>query len=122
MPKTRIQPEIDKSNRFLRLDEKARAKMWSGAKKTIFVLVLLIMALLLFGGDFGLISLFRYRRFERHLESQIEFEKARQDSLKEVLMRLNTDDEFKERLAREKLRMVRDGEVIYRFEEQKAGE
>jgi cell division protein FtsB len=107
--------------RFLRLSEKNRRKMWKGARTAIVVLVGIVLLLLLFGGDFGLVSLYSYRRFERKIEKQIVSEKARQDSLKTVMMKLNTDDTFKERLAREKLRMVKDGETIYRFTEQKNG-
>jgi len=95
--------------------------MWKGARTAIVVLVAIVLLLLLFGGDFGLVSLYSYRRFERKIEKQIVSEKARQDSLKTVMMKLNTDDTFKERLAREKLRMVKDGETIYRFTEQKDG-
>ncbi|HHS50043.1 MAG TPA: hypothetical protein ENN07_02895 [candidate division Zixibacteria bacterium] len=117
MADRRRKAEHEEPPRFLRLDEKSRAKMWKSAQNTIFALVVLLFVVLLLGGDFGLISLVKYRRFERRVEQQIEHEKARQDSLRQVLLELSTNEEFKERLARERLRMLKDGEIIYRFEQ-----
>ncbi|MCK5832135.1 septum formation initiator family protein [bacterium] len=118
MPERTPKSDVDNQNRFLRLSDENRKKMWKGAQTTLFILIAMIMILLLFGGDFGLISIYKYQRYEKQIAKQIGAEKARQDSLKQALMDLNANDEFKERLAREKLRMLKDGEIIYRFEPQ----
>ena len=112
-------PSEQNEGRFLRLDAEGRRRMWRGARTAIAILFVLLLVLLLFGGDFGLISLYRYRRFEKRIEEEIGAAQARQDSLKQVMLKLKSDDAFKERLAREKLRMIKDGEVIYRFDDKK---
>jgi len=91
--------------------------MWKRAKAALFGLFTLLILFMLFGGEFGFLSAYRYTRYERILQEQLASEQARQDSLEKVLERLKNDPEYLERMAREKLSMVKDGEKIYRFEE-----
>lgn len=98
------------------MSDATRKKMRSRAKLAVLVGAVVFMAFLLFGGDFGLITLYRYNRFEKALEKQIAIEEARRDSLEKVLEKLKSDEVFIEKLAREKLRMVKEGEKIYRFD------
>ena len=101
--------------RFLRLSPENRKKMWKRAKIAIYALVSLLVLIFLFGGEFGMFALYRYDRYKKIYEKQVAIEQVRQDSLSTVLLKLKTDPEYLERLAREKLRMVKDGERIYRF-------
>ncbi|RKZ29904.1 hypothetical protein DRQ36_07210 [bacterium] len=91
--------------------------MWKRAKASFFALIALFVLVLLFRGEFGLLSLYRYSRFEKTLERQLAAEQARGDSLEQVLYRLKTDPEFLERMARERLNMIKDNERVYRFKE-----
>ncbi len=91
--------------------------MWRRTRTAIYVLVAVLVLALMFGGKFGIISRIRYDRFEKSLELQLETEKARNDSLKIVLNRLKTDPDYLERMTRERLRMIKENEKIYRFRE-----
>jgi len=103
--------------RFLRISPEGRRKMWRRTRTAIYVLVAVLVLALMFGGKFGIISRIRYDRFEKSLELQLETEKARNDSLKIVLNRLKTDPDYLERMTRERLRMIKENEKIYRFRE-----
>ncbi len=110
---------IDGVGRFLRLDPEKRRKMWRRARFAAFFLVVLLIILFIFGGEYGALSIFRYQRYEKTLSNRLEAERAKSDSLRQLLDNLKTDSEFIERTARERLRMIKNGETIYRFEEKK---
>lgn len=80
-------------------------------------LMLIILLVLIFGGQSGLISIYRYSRYEKILERKLAEEKNATDSLQQVLIKLRSDPEFRERAAREKLRMIDEGEIIFRFDD-----
>jgi len=110
--------DISKSGgpKFLRLDPESRHKMWKKARLAAFILVILIFVGFVFGGESGVLALYRYSRYEKTLRRRLAKEKARTDSLQQVLTKLRSDPDFQERTAREKLRLIKDGEIIYRFE------
>jgi len=83
----------------------------------LFFFIAMLVLVFLFGGQFGLISLLARTRYQKKLEEDLLLEKARKDSLTEVLNRLKTDSEYLEKIARERLILHKKGERIYRFEE-----
>ena len=107
----------EEESRFLRISGEKRARMWKRARTALYVLIALVVMVFLFGGEFGVAALYRYGRFEKKLDGRIEAEEARRDSLEQVMEKLTNDPSFVERMAREKLRMISEGEEIYRFEE-----
>jgi cell division protein FtsB len=85
--------------------------------KGILVSVVVLMALFLVAavyGDHGLAHLSRMRAEQRDLE-RTAFELQQHNArLREHIGRLRSDDAYLEKLARERLGLVRKGEILYR--------
>ncbi len=81
----------------------------------IGALVLLLLSAVY--GEHGLMHLRHLQARERELE-QLTFQlQQRNEKLRQRIRRLETDDAFIERLARERLGLVKKGELIYRVRE-----
>lgn len=117
MTDRRTKREAPTGAKFLRLDPEQRKKVWQRARYAAVALILLVLIVIIFGGQSGFVAIYRYSRYEKILEKSLADEKAVTDSLQNVLVRLRSDPEYRERAAREKLRMIEDGEMIFRFEE-----
>lgn len=59
------------------------------------------------------------KRNEKSLELRIEGEQEKNIRLRQEEYSLRTDPEYVEKVAREKLGLVKPGEIIYKFEEDK---
>lgn len=111
------QKSDSKENRkFLRLNPEKRHRIWKKARYAAVALILIILLAIVFGGQSGIIALYRYSRYEKTLKRRLAQEEQITDSLQQVLTSLRNDPEYKERAAREKLRMIEEGEIIFRFE------
>ena len=92
---------------FLRFFPEKQKKL----KQTILISVGILVASLLiyffFGGEYGIISYWQHKRFRDYLEVQLKNEQRANDSLKNVLDRLENDTLYIERIAREHFGMVR---------------
>jgi cell division protein FtsB len=66
-------------------------------------------------GERGLLHLWKLRQEQRVLEAQVFALLRENEDLRSRIRRLQTDDEFFEKVAREELGFVRKGEIIYRF-------
>jgi cell division protein FtsL len=91
-------------------------------KRRIFILMiifLLILGSLTFFGEKGIFNLLRLRKEVARVKeknSQLEVENQR---LKEEIKRLQSDKRYIEEIARKELGMVKEGEIIYQFEDKK---
>ncbi len=65
-------------------------------------------------GDHGLIHLLRMQGEQRDLEQMVFGLQQRNEQLRQHIRRLQSDDAYLERLARERLGLVKKGEIIYR--------
>jgi cell division protein FtsB len=65
-------------------------------------------------GERGLVHLVRLQNEQRELEQTTFALQQRNDQMRRRIDRLQTDDRYVERLARERLGLVKQGEVIYR--------
>ena len=65
-------------------------------------------------GDHGLIHLLRVRAEQHNLEQQAFQLQQRNEQLRTRLRRLQSDDAYIERLARERLGLVKPGEIVFR--------
>jgi cell division protein FtsB len=65
-------------------------------------------------GDHGLMHLLRMHREQRRLEQRIFALEQRNEQLHQRIQRLQADDHYIEQLARERLGLVKPGEIIYR--------
>ena len=81
------------------------------------IAIALLVALLgscIFGGG-GLLQLWRLATERRDLGEETYRLLAKNDELRQTILRLRRSDRALERLARRELGLVRDGEVVYRF-------
>ncbi len=122
MSKQEKNNEKTSSKKFLRIDPGQRLKVWKKARYAAIALILLVLLVIVFGGQSGFIALLRYSRYEKTLQRRLAEEQRISDSLEVVLTRLRSDPEYKERAAREKLRMIEEGEIIVRFEDSQSSE
>ena len=85
--------------------------------KNLITLWLLVIILVMFGyavfGDRGVIRILQAERQQKQLEATLADLQQQQQQLREEIERLQNDKDYWEQLAREKLGMVREGELIY---------
>jgi len=79
---------------------------------SLFVLFVLFLTAF---GERGLLHLRRLRQENRTLEERIFILMHDNRELRSRITRLRTDDGFLEKVAREKLGLAKEGEIIYRF-------
>ncbi len=79
----------------------------------VAVLVLFVIAAVY--GDHGLIHLLRMQSEQRELEHTAFDLQQQNERLRERIRRLQSDDHYIEKLARERLGLVRKGEIMYRL-------
>jgi len=91
-------------------------------KKRLLLLLLislLILGSLTFFGEKGIFNLLRLRKeVVRIKEKNLRLEEENQ-KLKEEVKRLQSDKRYIEEIARKELGMVKEGEIIYQFEDKK---
>jgi cell division protein FtsB len=90
-------------------------------KRLLFLILisLLIFGTLTFFGENGILHLFRLQKELTRIKdknSQLEEENQK---LKEEVRRLHSDKRYIEEIARKELGMVKKGEIIYQFEDEK---
>ncbi len=78
----------------------------------VVALVLFVIAAL--GGDHGLVHLLRLRSEQADLEHMAFELQQSNEHVRQRIRRLESDDWYIEKLARERLGMVKNGEIIYR--------
>lgn len=85
--------------------------------KNLITVWLLIVILLMLGyaifGSRGVVRIMQTERQKQQLEGQLADLQQNQQQLREEIDRLQHDKDYWEQLAREKLGMVREGELIY---------
>ncbi len=87
----------------------------------LFVLIfLLILGIFTFFGEKGIFSLLRNQKeVARIKEKNVKLEEENQ-RLREEVKRLQTDKRYIEEIARKELGMVKEGEIIYQFDDKKS--
>ena len=81
---------------------------------TACVAALVCLAIAAVCGDHGLIHVVRLRHDQKVLEHMTFDLGQRNELLRERIRRLKSDDSYIERLARERLGLVKSGEIVYR--------
>ncbi|UCD37922.1 MAG: septum formation initiator family protein [Fidelibacterota bacterium] len=85
-----------------------RVKRWIG-----MVVVIVILMFIVFNRH-GMLHLYRLRAEQEHLEAEIAILQERAAELRREVASLQSDMSYIERLAREKYRMVKRGEKVFR--------
>jgi cell division protein FtsB len=113
---------IDKRNidespkkQFLRIEPDRMSKIKYYGKVLIWIVGIFLLISFFLGGKNGTFSFLSYKFYEHRLQKEIEREKHRSDSLENVIQRLQTDSAYIERIARERHKMIRNGEKIIIF-------
>lgn len=76
------------------------------------LLVLFVVAAIY--GEHGLLHVFQLQAQQRDLEQTAFLLQQRNEDLREQIRRLQSDDRYIEQVARERLGLVKKGEIIYR--------
>ncbi len=100
----------------------AREPVITGHKNLITIcLLVFIVAMLGYAvfGSRGVLRILQAERQQQQLEKQLTVLQQEQQQLREEIERLRNDKEYWEQLAREKLGMVREGELIYHLPSEK---
>ncbi|NWG04138.1 MAG: septum formation initiator family protein [Syntrophaceae bacterium] len=86
----------------------------------LFIFIpLLIFGALTFFGEKGMLQLYRLKKEITQIkERNIKLEEENQ-KLREEVKRLQRDKRYIEEIARKELGMVKEGEIIYQFDDQK---
>ena len=102
----------------MRKRRKKRGK--SGARLvdlSILGMLLLATYFAIFGGEYSIFELRRLERLDVSASADLAEVEAEIDSLSALASELRNDPEAIERVARERYGMIRDGEILYRFQE-----
>jgi cell division protein FtsB len=79
------------------------------------VVALILFVIAAVYGDHGLVDLLRMQSEQRELEHTAFDLQQQNERLRERTWRLQSDDHYIEKLARERLGLVRKGEIMYRL-------
>ena len=77
----------------------------------------MVTVLVVLFNDFGLLKLIRLQKKHSALEKSLTTLLLQQEKLREQISKLQTDNEYIEKIAREKFMMVLPGEKVYRVQE-----
>jgi len=80
----------------------------------IFILVAVTLLIIFIFGNHGLLQLYRLKSERENIQNYISELRQERESLKVEKNRLENDLEYIEKLAREKFRMVKKGEKIFK--------
>ena len=75
---------------------------------SLFIMILLV-------NEFGLIKLFDLKKQKQNLEQEIAFLNKQESNLRNTIYQLQHDQEYIEKIARERYMMVLPGEKVYRI-------
>ncbi len=82
--------------------------------RTILILGSIVLLIIFFFGDHGIYQLYRLRNERAEIQKMIADYREEQQQLKTEKTRLETDDKYIEKLARERYRMAKKGEKVYK--------
>ncbi len=92
----------------------------SKKRVSLFIFIIfLILGIFTFFGEKGIFSLFHLQKeVARIKEKNVKLEEENQ-KLREEVKRLQTDRRYIEEIARKELGMIKEGEIIYQFDDKK---
>jgi len=103
---------LNRSKETIRRSEIVRRRIfWGvGAVVCFYLLVPLIV------GDMGVVKYFKMRRTYDRLQQEIQQLSTENEKIEDEIHALRSDPDTIERIARDRLGLVRPGEVVYQFE------
>ena len=103
--------------KFLRKKQKKRITNQKTSGFYIAFSAIMASLLILIFNDFGLLKLFKLQHQHKKLEDSLAILLLNQEKLKLEINQLQTNNEYIEKIARERFMMVLPGEKVYRVEE-----
>ncbi|MBL8028603.1 MAG: septum formation initiator family protein [Fibrobacteres bacterium] len=103
---------------FVRIAKAFVDKQGISRKRIIFVAILvglLIAFLFVFAGPYGVINMMKINKEKKVLLGKIQALEAERNTLKQAIIRLQTDNKEIERIAREQYGMAKPGERVYKI-------
>ena len=89
-------------------------------KRSIIIISFVLLAFFsLLLNDFGLIKLFQLQNKHSELKNELNNLLIQQVELNEDIQKLKTDENYIQKIAREKYMMVEPGERVYRVQDEK---
>ena len=89
-------------------------------KRSIIIISFVLLAFFsLHLNDFGLIKLFQLQKKHSELKNELNNLLIQQVELNEDIQKLKTDENYIQKIAREKYMMVEPGERVYRVQDEK---
>ena len=83
-------------------------------RNMIFPAILVLGVVLLIFNDMGIVTWYKMRQERQHIQAEIDRLILEEKSLTEELNRLNYDDNYIKKIARERFHMVKPGEKVFR--------
>ena len=97
------------------VDIERRQRRWQFALRWVSLGVTLYLLLFFFFGEMGLPHFLRMREVHAQLGEELRALRMENNGLKQKIGRLTQDTDYIERLARDQLGLVREGEWVYEF-------
>jgi cell division protein FtsB len=83
-------------------------------RNLIFPIILVLGGMLLIFNDMGIVKWYQLRQERRHIQTEIARLILEEEDLTIELDRLENDDEYINKIARERFHMVKPGEKVFR--------
>lgn len=100
-----------------RRSKKSKDKLKEILKRTLIVLVIIGLLAYITFGSHGLLKIIELKKREMYLNEQYEELSERKEALKDSLELLKKDTFLLEKIAREKLGMIKEGDTVIILEE-----
>ena len=84
------------------------------ARNIIFPIILILGGILLIFNDMGIIKWYQLRQERHQIQAEIDRLILKEKNLTAELDRLENDDEYIKKIARERFHMVKPGEKVFR--------
>ncbi len=97
----------------------SRANIQKKVIKLMLLLGLLVLLITFFFGDHGLYNLYTLKSERKRIQAEIDYLRNQRITLEDEKTRLKTDYKYIEEMAREKYRMAKKGEKVFKVIEKK---
>ena len=103
----------------IRQNKKQANKIQQQMIRAILIIGTLILLIIFFFGDHGLYQLYKLRSERSEIQAAITIMREQKQTLEAEKNKLTTDSKYIEQLAREKFRMAKRGEKVFKVIEKK---
>ena len=83
-------------------------------RNMIFPIIMVLGAIMLFFNDMGIVKWYQLKQERLHIQTEIDRLILEEKDLTAELDRLENDDEYIKKIARERFHMVKPGEKVFR--------